>query len=84
MVRVQVQLEPKQHRQLKRRARELGISLAEVVRRCIDTVLQSRPEDLRQDRVTRALAVVGKYSDPLGPANVGPDHDEVLAEAFRR
>jgi post-segregation antitoxin (ccd killing protein) len=84
MVRVQVQLDPDQHRELKRRARALGVSVAEVVRRCIDAEFQSRGRDLRDDRVRRALAVAGKYSDPKGAAHVGRDHDDVLAEAYRR
>ena len=84
MVRVQIQLEPDQHRRLKRRAREQGVSVAELVRRCIDAELQSRAKDVRQDRVRRALAVVGKYNDPEGATDVGREHDQMLAEAFRR
>ncbi len=84
MVRMQIQLEPAQHRQVKRRAREQGVSVAELVRRCIDAELQSRVADVRQDRVRRAMAVVGKYSDPEGEADIAQRHDEVLARAFGR
>jgi hypothetical protein len=83
MVRVQVQLEPGQHRLIKRRAKRLGVSVAEVVRRCIDADLRAEP-DTHDDRVRRALAVVGKYSDPAGTRNVGRDHDAVLADAYKR
>jgi post-segregation antitoxin (ccd killing protein) len=84
MVRVQIQLDPAQHRRLKRRAREQGVSVAEVVRRCIDAELQSRDTDVREERRRRALAVLGKYSDPSGEADVGREHDKALAEAYRR
>ncbi len=36
MVRKQVYIEPRQETSLKRRAKELGISQAELLRRCID------------------------------------------------
>jgi post-segregation antitoxin (ccd killing protein) len=84
MVRVQVQLESAQHRQLKRRARAQGVSVAELVRRCIDAELRSQAGDARQDRVRRALAAAGRYRDPEGATDIARRHDELLAEAFRR
>ncbi len=38
MVRKQVYIEPRQEASLKRRAQELGISQAELLRRCIDRI----------------------------------------------
>jgi hypothetical protein len=84
MVRVQIQLTAAQHRQLKRRAREQGVSVAAIVRRSIDIELQARSGDLRHDRIGRALAAAGKYTDPDGEQHVARDHDAVLADAFRR
>lgn len=84
MVRVQIQVDPARHRLLKRRARRLGVSVAEVVRRCIDSSLEAESADHRQDRVRRALAVAGKYHDPQGAATIGRDHDAALAEVYRR
>jgi hypothetical protein len=84
MVRVQVQLEPVQHRQVKRRAKRLGVSVAELIRRCIDAQLQPHEPEARDDRVRRALAVIGKYADPRGAGNVACDHDAALAQAYRR
>ena len=83
MVRVQVQLEPMQHRRINRRAKRLGLSVAEVVRRCIDAELRSQEPDSRADRVQRALAVVGKYADS-GRRDVALVHDAALAEAYKR
>jgi len=41
MVRVQVQLDPAQHRQAKQRSRKLGVSVAEVVRRSLAAGLKA-------------------------------------------
>lgn len=84
MVRVQIQLEPAHHRALKRRAREQGLSVAEVVRRCIAADAQAQAGDAREDRLRKALAVLGKYRDPQGPARMSREHDAVLARAYRR
>ena len=85
MVRTQIQLTEEQHRQLKDWARELGISLSEAVRRCVAERLDSREAASdHQARIRAALAVVGKYADEEGASRVAKDHDEVLAEAYRR
>jgi hypothetical protein len=85
MVRLQIQLDAGQHRQVKRRAKRLGVSVAEVIRRCVDAQLRSggAVED-PAERARRALAVVGKYADPQGHRSVAVDHDAALAEAYRR
>lgn len=84
MVRVQVQLDPSQHRKVKRRAKRLGVSVAEVVRRCIDAGLRADETVTREDRARRALAVCGRHLDPKGPSDVARDHDSALADAYRR
>jgi hypothetical protein len=85
MVRTQIQLSNEQHRQLRRWARRLGISLSEAVRRCVEERLareEGRP--LRADRVQAALAVCGRYRDPGGTLRVAGEHDRHLPEAYRR
>jgi hypothetical protein len=85
MIRTQIQLTEEQHRWLKRWARDRGISLSEAVRRCVEGQLAVEGGgDHHSDRVRRALAVVGKYSDPEGSSTIGQDHDAVLAEAYGR
>lgn len=84
MKRTQIQLTEEQHRGLKRWAERLGISMAEAVRRCVDERLQAEAAGLGREQLVReALSVIGKYDDPAGPARVGRDHDEHLAEAYR-
>jgi Ribbon-helix-helix protein, copG family len=84
MVRIQIQLDPSQHRQLRQRSKRLGVSVSEMVRRCITGHLQSLEPEGRGDRVRRALAVVGKYADPRGRTDIGRGHDAALSEAYRR
>ena len=81
MMRIQIQLERDQHRRLRRRARELGVSVSEVIRRAIDAV---RQEEDPADATRRVLAVVGKYEDPTGDTDVAINHDAALAAAYRR
>lgn len=50
MIRKQIYIEPRQEDMLKRRAKELGISEAELIRRCLDQV------DCDADRARRIAA----------------------------
>lgn len=84
MVRTQIQLTPAQHRLLKRRAKDLGVSLAEVIRRCVDERLARDDSVSRERLVAEALAVCGKHADPAGPSRVAAEHDAVLAAAYRK
>ena len=73
--RMQVTFEPEEHRRAKRRASELGISLAEFVRRAVDDAL-GEPSRAKVD-----------ISDLFGIANSGgsdvANHkDEHVAEAI--
>jgi hypothetical protein len=84
MVRLQIQLEPSRHRQVKQRAKRLGVSVAEVIRRCVDAQLQSGDALSPDAPARRTLAVAGKYADPAGPSRTARDHDAALSDAFRR
>jgi hypothetical protein len=62
----------------------LGVSVSEVIRRCLDAQLKADGVDHPDERARRALAVAGKYTDPDGHSAVAANHDAALAEAFRR
>ena len=72
--RLQVTLEPDEHRRAKRRAAELGISLAEFVRRAVDGALDD-PERAKPD----ISAIFGLGNS--GGSNVAKFKDEYLGEA---
>lgn len=80
MMRIQIQLEREQHRRLRRRARELGVSISEVVRRAIDA---EQPGPDPDELARRALSVVGKYEDPHA-TDIATHHDAALADAYRQ
>lgn len=84
MVRLQIQLEPAQHRRVRTRAKRLGVSVAEVIRRCVDTQLASEGHDDASRRARQLLAVAGKYEDRSGDRRVAAGHDAALADAFTR
>ena len=84
MVRLQIQLEATQHRQVRRRAKRLGVSVAEVIRRCVEAQLLADTSDDASERARRALSAAGKYVDPAADPTVARRHDAALAEAYRR
>ena len=84
MVRLQIQLERAQHSAVKRRARKLGVSVAEVIRRCVAADLQAEAAREPEDRARRALAAAGRYTDPASSGDVALEHDAALAAAYRR
>lgn len=81
MVRTQIQLTEQQARRLRRQARDRGVSLAEMVRRCVDRGLA----DDRSDRAAlyeRAAQLVGRLADRGGTRDISARHDRYLDEAF--
>jgi hypothetical protein len=80
MVRTQIQLTQEQSRKLKRVAARKGVSVAEVVRRSIDTVLATEDLPDQEDIKARARAVFGAFED--SQADVSEHHDQYLTEAF--
>lgn len=65
MVRTQIQLTDQQARRLRAQARDRGLSLAEVIRRCVDKGLAEEMPDgaTLYDRTAR---VVGRFHDLRG------------------
>lgn len=82
MVRTQIQLSDRQARQVKREARDRGISMAAVVRECLDRALSPAVPD-RAALYDRAAAVIGRFRDHEGARDLGRDHDRYLDEAYR-
>ena len=80
VVRTQIQLTPEQSRKLKRVAARKGISVAEVIRQSIDTVLVSEDLPDKDEIRARARSIFGKYQDEA--SDVSENHDSYLSEAF--
>jgi hypothetical protein len=81
MVRTQIQLTDQQARRLRARARERGLSLAEIIRRYVEKGLAEEVQD-RAALYERASGLVGKFRDRRRARDVALDHDRYLDEAF--
>lgn len=81
MVRTQIQLTEQQARRLRAHARERGLSLAEVIRRCVDKGLSEEAPD-RAALYDRAARVLGRFRDRRGARDVSSKHDQYLDEVF--
>jgi hypothetical protein len=81
MVRTQIQLTEQQLRRLRARAREQGISLAEMIRRCVDVVLADETND-RAELYERASRIIGRFPDKGGATDLAREHDSYLEKAF--
>ena len=81
MVRTQIQLTDAQARRVRRLAQEQGVSMAEVIRQCLDRVLESGEPD-RSALYERAEAIVGRFEDHSGARDLAHGHDDYLATSF--
>lgn len=73
MSRTQISLDPEQHRLAQKRAAQLGVSLAEYLRRLVD-------RDLSQPRARRDPSAVFALGDS-GGADIARDKDRLVGEA---
>ncbi|MDI6816067.1 MAG: CopG family transcriptional regulator [Actinomycetota bacterium] len=80
MVRTQVQLTEEQVEALKRLAGKKNVSIAELVRRGVDIVIQSEAEISGEELRQRAISAAGKFKS--GKPDLSIKHDEYLAEAL--
>lgn len=81
VVRTQIQLTEHQARRLRAEARELGVSLAELIRRYVEKGLAEDGVD-RAALYARAARVVGRFGDRDGAHDVSTAHDRYLDETF--
>jgi len=82
VIRTQIQLTEQQARQLRSIAHEKGLSLAEVIRQCIDEALVARHTSDRAERYSRAWRVIGRFEDACGATDVAAEHDQYLEESY--
>jgi 16S rRNA U516 pseudouridylate synthase RsuA-like enzyme len=80
MVRTQIQLTEKQAKAIKKMASAQGVSVAELIRRAVDNIVNSSTTADTEERKRRALDIVGKFRS--GKKDVSKEHDAHLAEAY--
>ncbi len=82
MVRTQVQLTEKQVNTLKNLAASRYLSIAELIRQAVDTLIKSSSEIDVEERKKRAIEIAGKFRS--GKHDISSKHDNYLSEAFRK
>jgi hypothetical protein len=81
MVRTQIQLTEGQARRLRIQALERGVSLAEIVRRCVDSGLAAESPN-RAALYDRAARAIGRFPDRRGARDLSSGHDRYLDGAY--
>ena len=61
MVRTQIQLTEAQVSKIKKAAMDQGTSVAEVIRRAVENMVQSSAKMSTQERAKRAIEIAGKF-----------------------
>jgi hypothetical protein len=82
MVRTQIQLTEDQTKALKKIAQSRHLSVAELIRKAVDTVIKSSAVINVEERHERALEIVGKFGS--GKRDVSKKHDLYLTEAYSK
>ena len=82
MVRTQIQLTEEQARAIKRIALSRHLSVAELIRRAVDTMIKSSPVADPEEKLKRAIDIVGKFRS--GKHDIARRHDNYLADAYRK
>lgn len=81
MIRTQIQLTEAQAEALRTIAVAQNVSMAELIRRSVDQLVQSQQVNSgRSARIARAKVAVGRFSS--GRSDISSRHDEYLAEVF--
>jgi len=80
MVRTQIQLTEEQVKALKKIALSRHLSIAEIIRQAVDTVIRTNTMVDIEERRKRAIDIVGRFSS--GKRDISRKHDRYLVEAF--
>lgn len=81
MRRTQIQLTEEQVRTLKRIASKKRVSVAELIRQGVDTLVRSSNEITIEERKRRAITAIGRFRS--GKKDISTKHDKYLTEAYR-
>ena len=82
MVRTQIQLTEDQAKALKRIAQSRHLSIAELIRKAVETIIKSSTVVDYEERHKRAMEIVGKFSS--GKRDISKKHDLYLKDAYNK
>jgi hypothetical protein len=80
LVRTQIQLTEEQSHTLKALAAQRGVSVAELIRQSVDSLIRSSTGVSEEERRRRAIAAAGKFRS--GQNDIATHHDDYLTEAY--
>lgn len=80
MIRTQIQLTEAQSRSLKKLAEQEDVSVAELIRRSVDSFLQTRHVITEEERKQRLLSVIGIGNS--GITDLAENHDKYLVDSY--
>jgi len=80
MVRTQIQLTEEQAKAVRKMAISRHLSVAELIRRAVDTMIKSTTVIDAEERYKRAMDIVGKFSS--GKRDISKKHDTYLTDAY--
>ena len=80
MIRTQIQLTKEQAKALKKLASSRHLSVAELIRQAVDTMIRSNVVVNAEERRKRALDAAGRFRSGL--RDLSTEHDKYLEEAF--
>ena len=81
MIRTQIQLTQEQAKTIKALAVKHNTSVAALIRRSVDTLLEEAVGVDRAERHRRALAAAGRFHS--GKTDISTKHDDYLTEAYQ-
>jgi predicted transcriptional regulator len=80
MVRTQIQITEKQAKALKKLASARHLSIAEIIRQAVDTMIRANIVVDAEERRKRARDAAGRFRSGL--RDLSTEHDKYLEEAF--
>lgn len=80
MIRTQIQLTEEQSTTLKKLAEQENVSVAELIRRSVDSYLEEHDVITEEERRRRLLSVIGIGHSGL--SDLAENHDKYLVEAY--
>jgi len=81
MIRTQIQLTEKQAESLKKIALKQRVSMAELIRKGVDSIIHSALIIDSEERKKRAIHAAGKFRS--GKSDISEKHDDYLTEAMK-
>ena len=82
MVRTQIQITEEQAKAVKRIALSRHVSVAELIRRAVDIMVKSSSVADPEERLKRAIEIVGKFRS--GKHDIAKRHDNYLVDSYRK